>query len=332
MRHVTASERPVFRGFGKLLAAASILSFGLIVLGSLVRATNSGLSCPDWPLCYGQAVPTFDIHIFLEWFHRLVAGTLGIIMITAIVKLLRKPFLRKALGLQIAVAAVLLAIQVVLGGLTVLHLLKPETVNAHLVNAVLFFTTLIWMTVRAKHLGEEPDARRPKAVPQGVKRAFVVTTVLVLVQIAVGGMVSSNYAGLACPDFPTCHGRWLPDLQFPLVLQMVHRGIAFAVLFAVLGLSIWSARASLPKSARISMRLAPSLVVVQIVLGVVNVYYALPIAASVAHLANAVAIYATLLLATIDLYSSARTLGVIRGDRGIRTPVRGDWRIKDQPV
>ena len=149
MHHYTEHERADFRRFSKLLAWAAVLTFGLISLGSLVRASNSGLSCPDWPLCYGRAVPLFDTHIFLEWFHRVVAASLGLLVLVAVVKLVRSPLLRRPFGLQLGVGAVLLFVQVVLGGLTVLKLLDPSTVSAHLMNAMLFFTVLVWTTVRA---------------------------------------------------------------------------------------------------------------------------------------------------------------------------------------
>ena len=150
MNYLNAHERRIFGRFSALLSWTAVLSFILIVLGSGVRATDSGLACPDWPLCHGQAVPMFDFQIFMEWFHRLIAGCVGILMLTATVQLFRHTLLRRAFTLQIIAAMVLLAVQIVLGGLTVLKLLDPATVSAHLTNALMFFTVLVWMATRAK--------------------------------------------------------------------------------------------------------------------------------------------------------------------------------------
>lgn len=301
MNSVSASARPAFLGLGKLLTAASFLSYGLIVLGSTVRATDSGLSCPDWPLCYGAAIPKFDINIFLEWFHRLCAGGLGIVMIAAIVKLAKNGEMRKALGKQIAAASVLLLVQIVLGGLTVLHLLNPKIVNAHLSNAMLFFTVLLWMAFRARLLGGDVKVHPEARVSSGMKKTFYATATLLFLQIGLGGMVSSNYAGLACPDFPTCFGNWLPALHFPVVIQMLHRGVAFALFAVAVGLAHQAGKADLPPLAKLAARMLPALIALQILLGMVNVFMALPVWASVAHLANATLMYALMVLGSLEL-------------------------------
>jgi cytochrome c oxidase assembly protein subunit 15 len=301
MIQISESDRPAFLGLGKLLTAASFLSFGLIVLGSSVRATDSGLSCPDWPLCFGKAVPHFDLNIFLEWFHRLCALALGFIMIAAIVKFVKNKSLRQALGKQIAAASVLLLIQIVLGGLTVLHLLDPKIVNAHLSNAMLFFTVLLWMAFRARLLGGDIRIHPDATVSPALRKIFYGTTIALFLQIGLGGMVSSNYAGLACPDFPTCHGEWLPALHFPVVIQMLHRGIAFVLLAVGVGLSLKVGKLDLPPFSRLAARMLPALIALQILLGMVNVFMKLPVWASVAHLGNAALIFALMVLGSIEL-------------------------------
>ncbi len=325
MNQISASERPAFLGLGKLLTAASLLSYGLIVLGSTVRATDSGLSCPDWPLCYGAAVPTFDMNIFLEWFHRLCALGLGVVMIAAIVKLAKNKAMRQALGKQIAAASVLLLIQIVLGGLTVLHLLNPKIVNAHLSNAMLFFTVLLWMAFRARLLGGDIRIHPEAKVGSGVKKVFYAAAVGLFLQIGLGGMVSSNYAGLACPDFPTCFGSWVPALHFPMVIQMLHRGIAFALFAGSIGLAYHAGKIELPPLARLAARMLPALIALQILLGMVNVFMALPVWASVAHLANATLMFALMVLGSLELAQVRVT------ERQQRRPALG-FRAGDQPA
>jgi heme A synthase len=120
-------------------------------------------------------------------------------------------------------------------------------------------------------------------------------------QIALGGMVSTNHAGLACPDFPTCHGMWAPPASRLLWLQMGHRYLGAAVLLLGISLALMSLRVTLPPLARLALRLFPTLIVAQIALGIVNVLYFLPVAITVAHLTNAAAIYALLVIASVEL-------------------------------
>ena len=306
MPHYSEHERADFKRFSKLLTWAAALTFGIICLGSLVRASNSGLSCPDWPLCYGKVVPLFDTHIFLEWFHRVVAATLGCFMLAAVYKLSCSALLRRPFALQLAVSSVLLLSQIVLGGLTVLKLLDPATVSAHLINAILFFTMLAWMALRADALATEPDTQEHIPTPFSIGIGFLAATAMMFVQIGIGGAVSSRYAGLACPDFPTCNGLLLLPSNLPQALQMIHRGFALLLLVYTLTLSVLGSRIRLPSAARRAVRLVPLLVMVQIGLGIINVYFLLPIWASTLHLANAAALYALLLHATIDVLAQRK--------------------------
>ncbi len=306
MSRIAPNERRALQCFTKLTTGAVFLSFFLISLGSLVRATNSGLSCPDWPLCFNQVVPVFDTQIFLEWFHRVVAGVLTLLVILATWTLGSYPALRRAFGKQLIAGFFLLSIQIVLGGLTVLHLLDPKTVSAHLTNALLFFTVLLWANKRARgmvaHLSVATQGQsfEPLFTSNTVKRLFSATTFLVLLQIAVGGMVSSNYAGLACPDFPTCHGSWVPPLLKPLVLQMVHRAIGISILVSSIAIFFVTRKESL--SIRKKGLHLPLMVLAQIIIGVGAIHMKLPVWASVLHLANATAIYTLLVVTTYDLF------------------------------
>jgi cytochrome c oxidase assembly protein subunit 15 len=296
----------------------------LIALGSLVRATDSGLACPDWPLCYGKAIPTFDFQIFLEWFHRVVAGTLTVFVVVAAVKVFRSRVLRRAFFLQIVAAGVLLLVQIVLGGLTVLKLLDPSTVSAHLTNALLFLTVMVWMAMRARFLAAGPSPLH--RVPLVLKRKFAAVTGLVFLQTVLGGMVSTNHAGLVCPDFPTCHGQWLPPLDFLVGLQLGHRVLAFVVLAAAIALASMASRANLPPAARRAAKLLPALVILQIALGLVNVLYALPDLAVVAHLANAAIMYTLMLTGTLELAHRAKGIAkadLARAAQAARSPVLG---------
>lgn len=129
-----------------LTLGMALLTLFLMALGSATRVMNAGLSCPDWPLCYGSLIPAqqMNLQVFLEWFHRLVASSLGLfaLLLTGL-----SWFWRKHLPSWVPVAAsfslCLIVVQAILGGLTVTQLLRFDVVSAHLATGLLFFTTLL---------------------------------------------------------------------------------------------------------------------------------------------------------------------------------------------
>lgn len=286
---------------------AAMSAFVIIAFGSLVRATDSGLACPDWPLCYGELVPAFTWQIFFEWFHRLLAGLLAVSVVAASVILMRDRFLRAQFGVTVLLASIVLTVQIVLGGLTVLKLLDPGIVSLHLVNGVMFLSLLMVIHLKARFLMNGGAESRPYRVTENVIRGMRVITAAVLAQLVVGGMVSTNGAGLVCPDFPQCFGMWWPPYSFLVNLQMTHRYFAFVIAVGIFMFSAVSLRATLPPLTRWTIRLLPTLVTAQIALGIANVFYYLPVWASVAHLANAVTMYALSLAASLELYFVSRT-------------------------
>lgn len=293
------------RRFIPWLTWSAALSFVVMTLGSLVRATDSGLSCPDWPLCYDQVVPSFDYQIFLEWFHRLLAGSLAVVMVIAFVKLFKSKSLRKELGGPIAAAGILFTVQVVLGGLTVLHLLDPKVVSLHLMNAICFYGILLWMNLRARRIVKPQLLLNNAKSKSWLGPAFIGLTTLIFVQLILGGMVSSNHAGLVCPDFPLCNGQWLPDpLPFLVGLQQFHRFVAYALMGVTLLLGMGCVRMPVSPTVRMALRSLPTIVMLQIILGVTNVLMRLPDWASVLHLANALLLFTVSFVATLDLFMS----------------------------
>lgn len=315
----TQSERDTLLSFSRLMLWTSLFTLGVIIFGSAVRATDSGMGCPDWPLCYDQIVPSaFDTQVFFEWFHRLIAGVLAVMFAVAAVRVFRRPQLRRIFGAQLTVGGVLLAIQIILGGLTVLKLLDPKTVSAHLINATLFYGLLVWTTVKAWTLSRDPT---PQSTPPAFQFASIAFLALIFVQIFLGGMVSSNYAGLSCLSFPRCGEQWWPAESFAVNIHMTHRlmgGITFlaSLLLLIVGRRLSPANA-LPQATRISLWLVPILICVQIGLGVGNVYWQLPDWASVLHLAVAQLIFTTALIsvAMIRLRSRSFAQPMVDTDR-----------------
>lgn len=270
--------------------------FALIVIGAVVRTTGSGLACPDWPLCEGRLIPRFEAHVLIEWFHRLVALLVSLLLFATAAWVIAHRGLRARLGRLLAIALVLLFAQVVLGALTVWKLLSPAVVSSHLAVALLLFSTLLAMTLIA-HREAAPEPADVSPRPGGLMPAFVLATALTYVQVLLGGLVSTNHAGLACPDWPTCFGQWFPPLEGLVGLQMMHRYGAYVLLVVLLNAALRGRRAPDPRVA-LGGTLALTLVVAQMVLGVLNVLLGTPVWLSAAHLATAAALLAILVMTT----------------------------------
>ena len=274
---------PRLLGWG--FAALSVATFALVVLGALVRAHGAGLACPDWPLCFGQLVPEFDMRIAFEWGHRALAGgvSVGLAVLTAI--LWRQPELRAGIARVLGVAWALLVVQVVLGGLTVLLLLAPWTVTAHLLTGTSFCALLVWIARDLLEWHREPPRAR---LPRAVLLWTALSAGALVLQLVLGGMVSSQAAGLACASFPTCDGHaFVPTLRGLVGLHVLHRLNGF-LLLGLFGMLSWTARGS----GRVGLLAwtALRLLVFQVGVGILNVLLRLPVEVTGLHTAFAAAI------------------------------------------
>lgn len=273
----------VARGF-RVLAG---ITFVLLVFGATVRVHDAGLSCPDWPLCYGELVPVLDFQIFLEWGHRVLAGSisLGFLGLGALV--LRDPALRARAGWFVGAAVLVLATQIVLGGLTVLKLLAFWSVTLHLLTGNLFLASLLTLADRVANPAPLPVPGAARALSWAALAAWVL-------QMSLGGLVSSNYAGLACTEWPTCNGGvWFPTWSGIIGLQLAHRFGAYLLTAVILGFFV--ATRKVPALSRFGT-VALALVLGQVALGVTNVLVGMPEDLAILHSAVADAIGVTLVL------------------------------------
>jgi heme A synthase len=287
-----------FDGVTRLARIAVLSTFGLVVLGAVVRSTGSGLACPDWPLCHGRILPPLQPHVLLEWSHRAVALGVSLLCAALALRIAVDAALRRTLGGWMALALGLLALQVVLGALTVWKLLHFSVVTLHLGNALLFLAALVALAERASRAGEA-GVQADEGAARGGRRVWIVAAVATLGQILLGGLVSTNHAGLACPDFPLCHGAWWPLPGARLEhLQMTHRVGAF-VLLALLVVAWARSRDAADPRVRAAGPVALSLVLVQLVLGVFAVLLAVPVWLTAAHLATATALWVLVVLTAL---------------------------------
>jgi len=291
----------------KLFKALLYEIFFLIALGGGVRAMNAGLACPDWPLCFGQIIPDYHPEVYFEFIHRALAGLVGLISIYLNIKIIINNKFTKQLKFLAAAAVVLLLSQIVMGGLTVLWLLKESVVTAHLGLATAFFVVTLWIYLEVKNpLSAGQNASSTPAKKPFVNKIIIwnwLCLVAIYAQVILGGLVASHYAATSCPDFPKCNGQWVPTLAGPVGLHVMHRLWAYMLTIIILGYVVYvsAQRKKFREVWHLAKWFLP-VIILQISVGIANVHYAAPPLITVSHLA----------LATLLLAICTRTLWLTR--------------------
>ncbi|MBB1518636.1 COX15/CtaA family protein [Aquipseudomonas guryensis] len=330
------TERTTRPGY-RLALFATLLAVVVILLGAYTRLTHAGLGCPDWPGCYGfigvpmsehkQALaearfPEAPVEVAKGWYemiHRYFAGALGLVILGLAVQALRR---RVEPGQPLKLPLLLLGVviaQAAFGMWTVTLKLWPQVVTAHLLGGFTTLSLLFLLTLRLS--GALPVLAQ---ISRRLRVLAGVALVLVIGQIALGGWVSSNYAAVACVDLPTCHGEWLPAMDFAngfhltqhigpnylggqldsdarTAIHMSHRIGALLVSLVLLVLA-WRLRAA--GQGRLAALLLLALTA-QISLGISNVLLHLPLAVAVAHNGGGAALLLVLVLINYRLRSVA---------------------------
>ena len=298
-----------------LLAVTVAVTFGLITLGGLVRATESGLGCPDWPLCHGQIIPPFEYHTLIEYSHRLVASVVGVLVVACAALVWMKH--RESAGLKrlMAVAVAALAVQVVLGGITVLTELPAPVVTAHLFAAETLFAMLIVAALIATPPSREGAAGRRHPYFATVL-AMAATSMVVLLS---GTYIVGSGASAVCPSWPLCTSDWLPNfgLQWEHMAHRVIAGIG-GIYIIVAGLQARRLKGRSRALAGMGMG-AAALVVLQALAGAANPWFHFAAAARVVHLSLATALWGHLVAMAVV----AARLTPQTGD-GVMTIERGN--------
>ena len=292
---------PAARDFAitaRLAFATATVMFALIVVGSIVRTTGSGLACPDWPLCHGRLIPPLQFNILIEWFHRLLALIVGLGLIATAAWTWARAETRARLGGLAVTSIALYLSQALLGALTVWKLLDPNVVSGHLAVGLLLFATLLTLGLSARQAAR--DGARPGPRRAGLLPLFAVATAAIWVQAVLGGMVSTNHASLACPDWPTCNGRWLPEFTGLVGLQMAHRFGAYLLIALLAWVAVRAGSAS-DVTTRNLGRAMFLLALAQGAIGVANVLLGIPVWVSALHLGNAALLLALSLVGTFRL-------------------------------
>lgn len=273
-----------------LIAFCSIC---LISLGGFVRASSAGLSCPDWPLCYGRVIPlSFRGGVFQEVLHRYLAAAVTILFVVAAYLTLRAGAVRSSVRSMVNVLLAILLAQIVLGGLTVLLRLNPLIVTAHLALGTVFFQVIGGLVAEFYECPERAGSRainERSFVDRNYRRLVWITASMIFLQMLVGGLVGSSGASLACPDFPLCQPESWYGAGGAQILQMTHRLLAVLLLPLLLlnvkaGLIVYREHRAL----RFAVVLLPIvLYLLQALLGWLNLLLGIPVFITVPHLITA---------------------------------------------
>lgn len=286
------------RNLSKYLFFLVLLTYLLIVWGAVVRATGSGLGCPDWPLCHGQIIPPFRADVLIEYTHRLLAMLVGLGTLAFAIFVWSRKELRSVLGNWCATMMGLLVLQVALGGVTVRTELRSHIVATHLAVALIFLAALFYMWLRMRGDFDRSAARaQPRTVWYHLSHA---TLLILFFQILLGGLVAASNAGLACPDFPTCLGSWWPALHGNVALHFLHRLGGYLVFLMIVLLTV-GFRILKGRKCPFVLRALFILVSIQLLLGIGSVAMHLPTAMRIAHNAVAIFLFLVLMTATYEL-------------------------------
>jgi heme a synthase len=321
---VVATRSPVDRArqparlvpFQRLAIATVVTTLVLVAVGGAVRATNSGLACPDWPRCYGMWVPPADFHIWLEHSHRLIAGVVGIMVAVLGVWAIARFRDRPDILWPAVVAGVFVVAQAGLGAVVIFLQLQAEVVTAHLGMAMIVLAALAYLTVNVSL--PRPTRTRRGGLDLRFARVSAVVAAVCWVQILVGGHVTGIRAWRAFPaEFPTMGGRLVPVITTERELyHAAHRFLAYLLVVVVVGLCVAAVRHRRRRQAaggwsdreRWLVKLpmwAVVLVLVQVALGVANLFNQASTSTVLPHLVVASWLWTILVVQTVLAYRLA---------------------------
>jgi cytochrome c oxidase assembly protein subunit 15 len=305
----------------KLSFVGALFTLIVISLGAWVRLTDAGLGCPDWPGCYGllttpdtvdelakarEYYPNADIDVGKAWremLHRYMAGLLGLYVF--FITYISIKYSKRSYTLPVLIS-ILIIIQAIMGMLTVTMLVKPTIVTTHLFFGMLTATLLFINSLKYSNVSMSSEK-----IPAIALIIITITWVFLIIQILLGGWTSTNYASLACTDFPKCLDQWypkemifneafnvinLPDVNYEggilaygakVAIHYSHRITALILTFVFI--SALYVIFKLNKHSLLKKLMSISIIffILQVILGISNVVYSLPLNIAVWHTMNA---------------------------------------------
>lgn len=326
--------------FRQLIAITAAATLVLIMLGAYVRLSDAGLGCPDWPGCYGNLTPQHSAEeirdaealqpggsvtmakAWKEMVHRYLAMVVGALIAAIMFSAWRnRQRWRESIVLPTVIAGAVI-FQAALGAWTVTLLLKPAIVTSHLLGGITILALLAWLLARQPSNGKWADAIHASS---GLNTFALLTLVVVFSQVVLGGWVSTNYAALACQDLPTCHGQLIPDMDFtnafhvirPLglgpdgslltteALTAIHWTHRVGAIVVTLVVGSFAFKLMQVPSGKRAANMLLGLLAAQLLLGLSNIWFSLPLPVAVGH--NGVAAVLVAWMVVINLRLRAET-------------------------
>lgn len=346
----------------RLAIATTLLAAFVVALGAYTRLKDAGLGCPDWPGCYGfLTVPEHinDIAIaqarfpdspveahkgWPEMIHRYFASTLGLLIVIQAVLCVR--YFRRVKReeerlpttdrppLKLPLFLVLLVIcQGIFGMWTVTLKLWPQVVSGHLLGGFATLSLLFLFTLRMFKLSKQNKPSDQSIIkPSHLSSWAIVGLIMVVVQVFLGAWTASNYAALACPDFPTCQGEWWPEMNLQagfnlfqsigpnylggvmdsesrVAIHMVHR-VGALLLTAYLVLMSWRLWRVSARSVKTAIGFVLAALTLQVSLGIINVVWLIPLPIAVAHNAGGAVLLLALVYLNFRLFYSGQNVSI----------------------
>ncbi len=316
------TQPPVARPGYRLALFATCLAAVVVMLGAFTRLSDAGLGCPDWPGCYGHLTWPTDLddvaradalypHMpvdtdktWPEMVHRYFASSLGLVIIALSVIAWRNRETRNYPFRLPLFLLFLVVWQGLFGMWTVTLKLWPQVVTVHLLGGISTFSLLWLFTLRLKNQRWQTNSANWRQL-QALRPALIIGLIIVFLQIALGGWISSNYAAVACVDFPTCHGEWWPPMDLAqgfnvtqgigpnylggllesdarVAIHMMHRLGALITSIYLLAFSFFLFRVD-HSGVRCMAVVILTVLAVQVALGITNVLFVIPLPVAVLH-------------------------------------------------
>ena len=285
-----------------MVVAAILSAFFQVTLGGVVRVTDSGLGCPDWPLCHGEIIPPFDTATLIEYSHRLSGSVLGLLVIASAVVAWRH-FRHNRVVFHTSIAAlVLVLVAGILGGITVLTELDPRFVLLHLAIAEILIACLIFAAITGWNHHPATDSRTPEYSDK-IKPLIIASIVGGFVLILSGSYMVGEGYGTSCATWPLCRGSILPD-GMAYAIHMGHRYVA-AIVGVVILWTAWKAWVSSPAQSivRLASAFLAAAFTLQIVVGALVVWSGFAADLKATHLSLATLVWVGLMGLTALIYS-----------------------------
>lgn len=299
--HVLSPARGL--GLRYLSLAAVVATFALITLGGIVRVTDSGLACPDWPLCQGRLIPPLEFHVLIEYSHRLLASLVGILVVLMGVVTWWKYRSESRVLVSVTLALGFLVAQIILGGVTVLTELSAAVVTAHLAVSQALLALLLITLVQTWGLSEAT-----KPFTGSLFWWTLIATLGTLVVLLSGSYAVRAGAGAVCTGWPLCNESLLPSGELEWT-HMAHRLLAgiVAVMVGWVAVLAWRHRSRSPLLPWLSA-LIVFLLVAQILAGAANPWFDFVAAARALHLSLATVLWGSLVMLVALAWPPPKTL------------------------